>query len=71
MSTIGEALRQGAARLTAAGVPEALNDAALLLSHVTGEPPLNLRADGFRSLIRAVRSNGFFPSPGRSTLTHT
>lgn len=50
MPTIGEALRQGAARLTAAGVPEALNDAALLLSHVTGEPPLNLRADGSRTL---------------------
>ena len=50
MPTIREALRRAAARLTAAGVPEALNDAALLLSHVTGEPPLNLRADGTRAL---------------------
>ncbi len=50
MPTIREALRCAAARLTAAGVPEALNDAALLLSHVTGEPPLNLRADGTRAL---------------------
>ena len=50
MPTIREALRQAAARLEAAGVPEAPNDAALLLSHVTGEPPLNLRADGGRPL---------------------
>lgn len=50
MTTIREALRGAAARLDAAGVPEALNDAALLLSHVTGEPPLNLRADGGRAL---------------------
>lgn len=50
MPTIHEALRGAAARLNAAGVPDALNDAALLLSHVTGEPPLNLRADGGRPL---------------------
>ena len=50
MSTIREALRGAAARLAAAGVPEALNDAAQLLSRVTGEPPLNLRADGSRAL---------------------
>lgn len=50
MPTIREALRQAAARLTAAGVPEAQNDAALLLSHIMKEPPLNLRADGSRTL---------------------
>ena len=50
MPTIRETLRAAAARLTAAGVPEPMNDAALLLSHATGEPPLNLRADAGREL---------------------
>ena len=51
MPTIREALHAGAARLSAAGVMEALNDAALLLSYVTGEAPLSLRADAGRELV--------------------
>ena len=50
MPTVREALRAGAARLSAAGVTEASNDAALLLSFVTGEAPLSLRADPGREL---------------------
>ena len=50
MPTVREALRAGAARLSAAGVTEASNDAALLLSFVTGEAPLSLRADSGREL---------------------
>ena len=50
MPDIRETLRSAAARLEAAGVPEPANDAALLLSHVTGEPPLSLRADAGRPL---------------------
>ena len=50
MPDIRETLRSAAARLEAAGVPEPVNDAALLLSHVTGEPPLSLRADAGRPL---------------------
>jgi release factor glutamine methyltransferase len=50
LPTFREALRAGAARLSAAGVTEALNDAALLLSFVTGEAPLSLRADSGREL---------------------
>ena len=50
MPTIRETLRGAAARLEAAGVPEPMNDAALLLSHVTGEGQLLLRADAGRSL---------------------
>ena len=50
MPTVRETLRAGAARLSAAGVTEASNDAALLLSFVTGEAPLSLRADSGREL---------------------
>lgn len=50
MPTIRETLHTAAARLKAAGVPDAANDAALLLSHVTGEAQLNLRADAGRQL---------------------
>lgn len=50
MATIRDALRQGAERLKNAGVEEAAGDAALLLSHVTGEAPLALRADAGREL---------------------
>ena len=32
-------------RLREAGIPEGVNDSALLLSHVTGKPPLSLRMD--------------------------
>lgn len=46
MQSIRQALRAAAARLAAAGVPEADNDAALLLSHVLKKPPLMLRAEG-------------------------
>ena len=54
MPTIREALRGAADRFRAAGVPDAANDAALLLSHVTGEPQLNLRADAGRELSADV-----------------
>ncbi|MBQ7455587.1 MAG: peptide chain release factor N(5)-glutamine methyltransferase [Clostridia bacterium] len=50
MPTIRDALRAAAARLDAAGVPDAANDAALLLAHLLGEQPLSLRADGARPL---------------------
>ena len=50
MPTIREALRRAAEHLEAAGVPDAACDAALLLSHVTGEPQLSLRADAGRQL---------------------
>ena len=50
MPTVRETLRAGAARLSAAGVTEASNDAALLLSFVTGEAPLSLRADSGHEL---------------------
>jgi len=42
-----ELLRLLAAELTSAGVPDALIDASLLLSHVTGSLPLNLRLDSW------------------------
>lgn len=42
-----ELLRALTAELDAAGVPDAPVDAALLLSHVTGQPPLNLRLDSW------------------------
>ena len=51
--TIRQTLRAAAARLAQAGVPEADNDAALLLAHVLNEPPLSLRADGARLLEKA------------------
>jgi len=50
MATIRETLRRAARQLEAAGVPDAAADAALLLSHVTGEAPLSLRADAGRPL---------------------
>ncbi|MBQ9197778.1 MAG: peptide chain release factor N(5)-glutamine methyltransferase [Clostridia bacterium] len=54
MPTIRETLRAAADRLTAAGVPDAPTDAALLLAYVTGEHPLNLRADPERALPPSV-----------------
>ena len=42
-----ELLRLLTAELSAAGVPDAEVDASLLLSHVTGQPPLNLRLDSW------------------------
>ena len=42
-----ELLRQAAAEMAAAGVPDADVDASLLLSHVTGQNPLNLRLDSW------------------------
>ncbi|MBR3763054.1 MAG: peptide chain release factor N(5)-glutamine methyltransferase [Clostridia bacterium] len=42
-----ELLRLLAAEMTAAGVPDAEVDASLLLSHVTGQNPLNLRLDSW------------------------
>lgn len=55
-----ELLRLLTAELTAAGVPDAQVDAALLLSHVTGSLPLNLRLDSWSQVSpedeKAVRA---------------
>lgn len=48
-----ELLRLLSAEMTAAGVPDAMEDAAILLSHVTGQPPLNLRMDGWSQVSPA------------------
>ena len=48
-----ELLRALAAEMTAAGVPDADVDAALLLSHVTHQPPLNLRLDSWSQVSPA------------------
>ncbi len=42
-----ELIRLMAAELESAGVPDALTDAALLLSHITGQNPMNLRLDSW------------------------
>ena len=42
-----ELLRQAAAELRIAGVPDAEVDASLLLSHITGINAMNLRLDSF------------------------
>ena len=55
-----ELLRLLAAEMTAAGVPDADVDASLLLSHVTGQNPLNLRLDSWTQVspedVAAVRA---------------
>ena len=43
--TCRELIRRAAERFSAAGIPDPVNDAALLLSHLTGRPPLSLRLD--------------------------
>ena len=48
-----ELLRLLAAEMTAAGVPDADVDASLLLSHVTGQNPLNLRLDSWSQVSPA------------------
>lgn len=45
-----ELIRQAAAQFRAAGVPDPEVDAALLLSHLTGRPPLMLRTDDWTAL---------------------
>ena len=51
-----ELLRALAAEMTAAGVPDADVDASLLLSHVTGQNPLNLRLDSWSQISPADES---------------
>lgn len=51
-----ELLRRLTAELSAAGVPDPEVDASLLLSHVTGQPPLNLRLDGWSQVSPADES---------------
>ena len=51
-----ELLRLLTAELAAAGVPDADVDAALLLSHVTHQPPLNLRLDSWSHVSPADES---------------
>ncbi len=50
MPSIRTTLRAAAARLNAAGVPDPENDARLLLSHITGRPPLTLWLDDAHAL---------------------
>ena len=50
MPSIQETLRAAAARLNAAGVPDPENDARLLLSQITGQPPLALWLDDAHAL---------------------
>lgn len=49
-----ELLRQAAHRLREAGIPDPDVDGALLLSHLTGRPPLELRLDGEHPLREDV-----------------
>ena len=46
--TIRQALREAAARLEAAGVPDSAYDAQAMLAHVLGEDMLRMRAEGYR-----------------------
>ena len=48
-----ELLRLMAAEMTAAGVPDADVDASLLLSHITGQNPMNLRLDSWSQVSLA------------------
>ena len=48
-----ELLKLATAELTAAGVPDAEVDASLLLSHVTGKNPMNLRLDSWSQVSLA------------------
>ena len=48
-----ELLRQVAADMAAAGVPDSEVDASLLLSHVTGQNPMNLRLDSWSQVSLA------------------
>ena len=43
--TCRELIRRASESFCAAGIPDPVNDAALLLSHLTGRPPLALRLD--------------------------
>ena len=43
--TCRELIRRASVRFSTAGIPDPVNDAALLLSHLTGRPPLSLRLD--------------------------
>ena len=51
-----ELLRALSAELAAAGVPDADVDASLLLSHITGQNPLNLRLDSWSQVSAADES---------------
>ena len=48
-----ELLRQVAAEMAEAGVPDAEVDASLLLSHITGKNPMNLRLDSWSQVSLA------------------
>lgn len=48
--TVRQLLKNAADRLQGVGITDPLVDASLLLSHVTGTPPLLLRADGGREV---------------------
>ena len=48
-----ELLRLMAAEMTAAGVPDADVDASLLLAHITGQNPMNLRLDSWSQVSLA------------------
>ena len=48
-----ELLKLLSAQMAAAGVPDAEIDASLLLSHVTGQNPMNLRLDSWSQVSLA------------------
>ena len=52
--TCRELIRRASERFCAAGIPDPVNDAALLLSHLTGRPPLTLRLDDDTILDQSV-----------------
>ncbi len=54
MSTPRALIGEAARRLAEAGVPDAVHDAAVLLSHLTGVPPLTLRLDTDGAIDAAV-----------------
>ena len=52
-----ELIRNTAQRFQEAGIPDPVNDAALLLSHLTGRPPLQLRLDDVTAVsIRIINA---------------
>jgi len=52
--TCRELIRRASESFCAAGIPDPVNDAALLLSHLTGRPPLALRLDEDTVLDQSV-----------------
>ena len=64
-----ELLKLLTAEMTAAGVPDAEIDASLLLSHITGQNPLNLRLDSWSQVALAAEDR--FRSLCKQRMTRT